>query len=77
MRQRQKESESIPKFGSFVLETICLPGFELGEAASCRLSLDPCQSQMNPTPSCLRHPCYRQKFPLKINSNGGLFMLFI
>lgn len=77
MRQRQKESESIPKFGSFAPESICFPGFELGEATSFRLYLDPCQSQMNSNPSCLCRPCYQQKFPLKINSNGGLFMLFI
>lgn len=56
MRPRRKESESIPKFGSFVPESICLPGFELGEVTSLGLYLDPCQSQMNPNPSFMPVP---------------------
>lgn len=78
MRQRQKESESIPKFGSVSPQSLCLPCFDLRKAASFRLHLDPRLSHMNPNPSCLCCPCYQQTLPSKkFILIVDFFMLFI
>lgn len=81
MRQRQKESESIPKFGSVSPESLCLPlclpCFDLRKATSFRLYLDPRLSHMNLNPSCLCCPCYQQTLPSKeIHSNSEFLYAF-